>query len=65
MNKWIIIIIIILLLLIIKKIINLNNPLDENNIIEKYKNINKLQKKINIDFFVKNLSSITAYYVGI
>lgn len=64
-NIWFILISVFLLYVIIKKIINLNKPFNQKIFIEKYNNSKKLEKKINLDNFKKNIPLLTSYYIGI
>ncbi len=64
-NMWGILIILILFFAIYKKVINLNEPYDENKFIIQYQNQIKLKKKFNIQNIMKNMPSIASYYVGI
>ena len=67
MIKYILAIIIILFLIysIYKKIKNLTKPFDEEKFIIQYKNQKKLGQKINLSNIIKNIPSLTSYYVGI
>ena len=64
-NIWFILFSVFLLYVIIKKIMNLNKPFNQKIFIEKYNNSKKLEKKINLDNFKKNISHMTSYYIGI
>ena len=64
-NIWGILIILILIFAIYKKIKNLNKPCDENKFIVQYQNQLKLQKKINLSNFMKNIPNVASYYVGV
>jgi predicted Holliday junction resolvase-like endonuclease len=67
MIKIILAIIIILFLIysIYKKIKNLDKPFDEKKFIVQYQNQKKLKQKVSLPNFMKNIPSLTSYYVGI
>jgi hypothetical protein len=67
MIKFILTIIIILFLIysIYKKIKNLNKPFDEEKFIIQYRNQKKLRRQVNLPNIMKNIPSLTSYYVGI
>ena len=67
MIKFILTIIIILFLIysIYKKIKNLNKPFDEKKFIVQYQNQKKLKQKVSLPNFMKNIPSLTSYYVGL
>ena len=67
MIKIILAIIIILFLIysIYKKIKNLNKPFDEKKFIVQYQNQKKLKQKVSLPNFMKNIPSLTSYYVGL
>lgn len=67
MIKFILAIIIILFLIysIYKKIKNLNKPFDEEKFIIQYQNQKKLRRQVNLPNIMKNIPSLTSYYVGI
>jgi hypothetical protein len=67
MIKIILAIIIILFLIyyIYKKFKNLNKPFDEKKFIVQYQNQKKLKQKVSLPNFMKNIPSLTSYYVGL
>jgi len=67
MIKIILAIIIILFLIysIYKKIKNLDKPFDEEKFIIQYQNQKKLKQKVSLPNFMKNIPSLTSYYVGL
>lgn len=65
-NIWGIILIFILLFIIYNKIFNLNKLCDnKEKIINDYENQIKLKNKFNLNELIKNIPTITSYYVGI
>ena len=67
MIKFILTIIIILFLIysIYKKIKNLSKPFDEEKFIIQYRNQKKLRRQVNLPNIMKNIPSLTSYYIGI
>jgi hypothetical protein len=64
-NIWIIIISIIIFFIIIKKIYNLNKPFDEIRFIQQCANQEKLKKKFTENNYLKTISNITDFYIGV
>ena len=64
-NIWGLIVIFILIFAIYKKINNLDNPDEDDEFVTKYKNQLKIKEKFNLKNIIKNIPSITSYYVGI
>ena len=60
-----IIIILFLIYSIYKKIKNFNKPFDEKKFIVQYKNQKKLRQKVSLPSLMKNMPTLTSYYIGI